>query len=310
MNLRSRQKNMTKLNLRPVIEIVQNVDICCDVKMYSNITEGMETLICQICGKFLKIQEEAGNRNFDGMERKKIPYGLRSGTAYKLKMKEEIRIFLQKVLDEYQIEEDQIMQIVKAYFTIRESRIPRANPRRGLICACINKIAGIPVDYLSKIYNLNQKYITEGEKAYRRELTPFDDLSIDELIDNIYIRFKLQDAPEVCTTKSIVTQIIKLSISYYIASDTTMKTKVSGTINFLIETGYFEYDIKKICKTLNIGIMTVYKFYDQLVLSLYYHVNENTKFRMEQMRDFLKFSGINISDTLKKKKRMEKYFNN
>lgn len=309
MNFRLNQNKVVHQNISAIKkEIVQErVGYCCKKQMNIRLENGIRTFACMECGKFFRSQDTfmVKTNSFDDIDKKVVPYGSRSGAFYKARMKEEVRQILLKTMETYNLSEAHIIKIMDHYFAIRDHRIPRANPRKGLILACVYKIARIPIEYLSKLYGIKQKYITEGLKAYRRDLTPYEDFSLTEMISNTYNRFKIAGMPEFEKTEKIVHEIISLSIAFYVAIDTTIKTKVAGAIYFLIETGFYKLDMAKVNKALDIGITTVYKFYDQLIVALHSDYNENIKHRREQLLDYFKHRGITIGDL--QKKRMAKY---
>jgi hypothetical protein len=313
MNFRLNQKKVVHQSLGAIRKdvIQKRVGYCCEKLMNSHLENGLRNLICLACGRFERIQEsvEIKANTIEDLDKRLVPYGSRSGAFYKAKMKDEVRLFLVKTMEAYPLTELQLIKIMDHYFAIRDHRIPRANPRKGLILACVYKVASIPIEYLSKLYELKQHYITEGLKAYRRDLLPFEDFSLFEMVDVVLNRFMLMEYTVPLKYRETVHEIVKLSVDYYVSMDTTVKTKVAGALYFLVETGFAaDIEQKKIGTTLEIGTTTIYKFYDQLVVAIFEDYNENIKYRRDQLVAYLEHKNIRVTTDFLRK-RMDKYMN-
>jgi hypothetical protein len=311
MNFRFNQKTVVHVDLKDIRkEIVQKkVGFCCGKAMTPRLELGIKTLICLTCGQYFVTQEGAETKSgTEDLDKKKVPYGDRSGAFYKAKMKEEIHTFLAKAINAFSLTEWQVMKIMDHYFAIRDHRIPRADPRKGLILACVHKITSIPMEYLGRLYGLEQRYITEGLKAYRRDLLPFEDFSLYKMVEVVFKRLELAEYKKPFELKKTVHEIVKLSVDFHVAVNTTVKTKVAGALYLLSETGT-ELEIETISKALDIGTTTIYKFYDQFIVALFEDFNENIKNRRDQLRLYLESRGIKIGEDFLKK-RMDKYLRN
>lgn len=299
--------------LQPQIVSIE-INYCCGKNMTILNHNSVCRYECDKCGKYIMSNDSFDNKTeitFE-YERPVQVYGLLSGYTYIRKMKEELKMFIQKLSPLYNLNENEMINVMDNYFTFRNANIQRAKPRKGIICACINKTAKIPVDLLSKFFNLDQHYITEGQKIYNRKLTPFSIISIDDFVDEEFKRAECHNEKIPLSIRQNIIDIIKLSLEYYIAIDTTIKTKVAGLLLYFSEANIVNYDINHICKILDIGKNTIYKFYDQFVISLYSNERadksfaENRKYCREQMIDYMSVYNIPVIP-LPAKKRLDKY---
>lgn len=300
--------------IRPEI-IAFEINRCCGKDMIAINHNGIRKYECAECGKYIMTQESFDNKT-EIIVNYELPvntYGSLSGHVYMRKMKDDLKTFMNQLTPHYKLSETQVIKIMESYFAMRNSNIRRAEPRRGVICACIHQITKIPVDYLSKFFNLNQRYITEGQKSYNRKLSPFVNVTVDDMVDEVFKRIEYHKDKKICEIRDIIVELVKLSLAYYIAVDTTVKTKVAGILLYLIDVGYIVgYDIEFICKILDIGKNTIYKFYDQFIIML--HVTsrvdgmfiENYHWCNKQLRDYFNTRGVPIID-IPTKKRIDKY---
>lgn len=300
--------------------ITMSINQCCGHDMRTVNAGGMLRYECD-CGKFINTNEVFNGKVDTTMEFDKPQpiYGMLSGSMYVRKMKEELRTNVQKINPFYKLTDVELSDIIDLYFTMRGAGIQRAAPRQGMICAVIHRITKLPVDYLSKIFDLEQKYITDGEKTVSRQLTPFHNMTVEDLVEQEYKRMacQLQGAPlvlvELIRVKALVIDIVKLSIGFHIAMDTNVKTKIAGILLYLCDVRFMNLEGNDaVAVLLSIGKNTIYKFYDQFVIMLHVmgrtdgrYVENFTNCRTE-LRAYLAEHGIPVV-TLPDKKRLLKY---
>ena len=275
-------------------------DICCEKKMTIMLENGIQQYICDKCGKIIKTQENNEiSEELNNLDIKIPEYGNKSDKKYKITIKNVLLSDISKVSEKYLITQEQIYKILGDFLMIRGKQIPRAKPRIGLICACIYEETKIPINQLSNIFSINQKYITYGIKTYARELLPFNDITIRGYVNIIFEQIKKLNLntsliDRILSHQEIVYDLVEFSILFYIGDGITIKTKVAGI--FL----YIGIDEKTIITLLDIGKNTIYKFYDLLIVysnaksridGLY---AENFKNRYNQLNEYLKFRKIEI----------------
>lgn len=299
--------------MRPQL-VTFEINQCCGKAMIGKNSCGTRIFECEICNKYITTTESFDSKveyTID-YERPNNTYGLLSGKAYISKMKNDIKIYIKDIIPRYSLTESQIVEIIDMYFLMRNSNIQRAAPRKGIICACINKVTKIPIDLLSSYFNLNQSHITSGQKKYNIRLTPFALVTVDDLIDEEFKRIDCNAGTLNNDIKNIIRDLVKLSLEYYIAIDTTIKTKIAGILLYLYDTKMSTYDIDKICKLLNICENTIYKFYDIFMISLHMTgrvdklYQPNQIWRREQLCAYLEYKSIPIMPIINKK-RLDKF---
>lgn len=285
-------------------------DICiCGTKMRATKENGIRKYICDDCGRFITTRETFDNKieDFTDLERTTPIYGNKSGELYFKKIKEDLKYEINKITLKFAISQEQIMNIMEKFLTIRAERIPRAKPRKGLICACIYEETKIPQEQLCIIYEIKQKYITDGVKMLAHEILPFNNISIESIIEDIYTNLKLQNANLIIEkilieNKYILIELCKISTIFYIGANTTIKTKFSGAVLYLNEAKKINIDFEIFIKLINISRNTVLKYYDQLILALHIikrkddQYNESIANRRTQLHEYLKYRNINIVD--------------
>ena len=283
-------------------------DVCtCGYKKRLTEYNGIQRYICDGCGRFDDTREsfDAKINISPETEDEITTYGNKSGEGYIKKIKEDIMAEIQKVAKKYTISHEQMMSIMDKYMTIRTEKIPRAKPRIGLICACIYEETKIPQDQIIQIYGIPQKYLTEGIKLYMHELLPFNNISTESLLENMFISMKtcclVPEAEKVVVSvRPLICEMCKLCSIYYVAHNTTFKTKFAGVIWYLMESGKITLRPEELYRLLDISRNTILKFYDQFLIILHAtgridgQFSKNFANRRLQLRAYLENRGIKI----------------
>lgn len=283
--------------------LVQRKDICaCGEQMQVLDNNGTKQYICYGCGQMINSDEAFDSKTDEPseLEERRAQYGTKSGEIYMKKVREDVMLEIKKVSKVIPMTEEQITVILKKYLTIRAERIPRAKPRIGLISACIQDEIRVPIEKLSAIFGIHQKYITEGMKTFNKELLPFDTVSIESLVRD-FIRNVRTFFPESfwLDHEQNIIDFVKICYYYHIGYDTTIKTKSVGVIWYLHEINGAEIPQKFMDYT-GIGKNTLYKFYDKLIVYLHAKSARSGKYpehffnRREQLRRFVSDRGIGL----------------
>ncbi len=306
--------------IKPIKRIynTDRLDKCvCGETMQMQDANGTKQYICYFCGLITDTNEafDIKSEEIVEFEEKRVQYGNKSGEEYMRKVREAIMIEIKKISKVIPISEEQIASAMKNYLTMRAERIPRAKPRIGLISACIQNEIKVPIEKLSAIFGIHQKYITEGIKTFNKELLPFDKVSIETIVlDFLNNTRKFFNSDFYDLYKQIIVDFVKICYYYYIGYDTTIKTKCVGIIYYICQvkditmpTEFIEYT--------GTGKNTLYKFFDKLVV--YLHAKsvagcrypQHFNFRREQLNRFIESRGLGLLQ-INLKGRFLKFLNN
>lgn len=292
---------ITTLKQKAFIE--ERLDICvCGEQMQIIDNNGTKQYICYTCGQ-INYTEEAFDIKLEEtieFEEKRIEYGNKSGENYMRTVREEILLEIKKVSKIIPISEAQSNAAMKNFLIMRSNRIPRARPRKGLISACIINEIKVPIEKISAIFGISQKYITDGIKAFNKHLLPFDKVSIEtlvlEFLNNVREFF---DPSFYDNYKQIIVDFVKICYYYYIGYDTTIKTKCIGIIYYICQVKDITMPQEFINYT-GIGKNTLYKFFDKLVV--YLHAKsvagckypQNFNYRRLELNRFIESRGLKL----------------